>query len=108
MKKEFVEIINRISNSELNEILNYCKDESIFFDKETRLLSISEIINYKEELKIKMDIIPIIDIYDNNYIVFDITNNQFAMMDISEEVIFKKLESIEEYIEKVKQYYENI
>lgn len=45
--------------------------------------------------------------YDNNFVVFDIENNQFAMMDISEDLIFKKLKSIREYIEKLKQYYEN-
>ncbi len=54
-----VKSLKKIENSELNEILNLCKDEPVFFDKEARLLSISEILDSKEELMIGIDVIPI-------------------------------------------------
>ncbi len=54
-----VKSLKKIENSELNEILNLCKDEPVFFDKEAKLLSISEILDSKEELMIGIDVIPI-------------------------------------------------
>lgn len=42
-----VECLTKSENNELNEILNLCKEEPVFFAKEARLLLISEILDSK-------------------------------------------------------------
>lgn len=93
--------IKRIEG-ELNEVLSLCKDGPIFFSEEKRLLSISEILNSKEEMQLEKDIIPIIDLYDNDFVGYDISSKEFVKFNISNELVFKKLESIREYIDLLK------
>lgn len=88
----------QIDNFELNKILSFVKDEPIFFDENKRLLSKSEIIEYKNELNIsKEDIIPLIDLCDNNFVIYDIKKNGFIIMDISDDFI-RHIDSIKNYI----------
>lgn len=89
-------------NDELKEILSFVKEEPIFFDEEKRLLSSEEILNGKEELQLTKDIIPIIDLYDNEYLGYDILNKEFVKFDISDDYIFEKLKSIQVYIDMLK------
>ncbi len=94
-----------IDNTELQEILKYVKDEPIFFYDEMRLLSEDEIVNYKEELNIEMDnIIPLIDLYDNDFLIYNINENVFEKLNIEEEITFGKINSIEEYLKLLKEY----
>ena len=88
-----------IANNELQEILKYVGDEPLFFYDEMRLLSKDEILNYQEELNIKMDnIIPLIDLYDNNFLIYNINENVFEKMNIVDETIFDKTNTIENYL----------
>ena len=89
---------NNINNEELLKLIKYIKEEPVFISDNIRLLSIEEILNYKEELKIDKLIIPLIDLYDNNFLVFDIEKKEFQMLDISDEQFWKKVNSIENYI----------
>ena len=93
-----------IENLELKTILAFVKDEPIFFDDEKRLLSKHEILNYKVELKMDLDIIPLIDLYDNNYLIYNIQENKFQLFDISEEIIWKNVRSIISYINLIRRY----
>ena len=94
-----------IENEELQEILKFVKEEPLFFGDEKRLLSKSEIINYKDELNIDLneDIIPLIDLYDNNFLIYNISKNKFQMMDISDDIIWKDVDSIHNYINEIAQ-----
>ncbi len=89
---------NSITNEELLKLIKYVKDEPIFLLNNIRLLSMDEILDYKEELKIDKSIIPLIDLCDNNFLVFDIENKEFQILDISDEQLWKKIDSIENYI----------
>lgn len=97
-------IIKVNDNKELHTVLNYVVDEPIFFDDEKRLLSKDEITNYKEELLINADIVPLIDLGDNSFIVYNPNKKIFQMYDISQDIAFKDLSSIEKYIELIDDY----
>lgn len=94
-----------IENQELQEILKYVGTEPIFFYDEMRLLSEKEIINYKEELGIKIDnIIPLIDLYDNDFLIYNTNENVFEKLNITYETFFDKTNTIEKYLELLKEY----
>ncbi len=70
-----------------------------------RLLSKDEILNYQEELNIKMDnIITLIDLYDNNFLIYNINKNIFEKLNIVDETIFDKTNTIENYLKLLKNY----
>lgn len=104
MLKEFEEKFSVEIDGELKEILSLCGNESIFFDDESRLLSIEEILNSKEEMLLEAKVIPIIDKYDNNFVAYDIFNKCFIDFDISTDFIGDKIDSIRCYIDKIKEY----
>ena len=88
-----------INNKELQEILKYVKEEPVFLSNEMRLLSKEEILNYKEELSVEMDnIIPLIDLYDNNFLIYNITEDVFEKINIVDETVFGKTNTIENYL----------
>lgn len=88
-----------INNKELQEILKYVKEEPVFLSNEMRLLSKEEILNYKEELSVEMDnIIPLIDLYDNNFLIYNITEDVFEKLNIVDETVFGKTNTIENYL----------
>lgn len=104
MKNNLIEDIGKINNSELNEIAKYITKNALFFDNEKRLLSEDEIINYKEELMIEIDnIIPLIDLYDNIYLIYNIENNEFELLDISTEEVIKILDTISDYLKLLRE-----
>ena len=95
--KEKIKIIN---NTELNEIISLVREQPIFFDNNTkRLLSMDEILNYKTELNINIEIIPLVDEGDNSFLVFNEKENKFQMCDISSELCYKNIENIKKYLE---------
>lgn len=71
------ELIEINKNNELKEILKLVKEDVVFLGENKRLLSKGEIENYKEELAITIDIIPLIDIGDNIFIVYDNSDEKF-------------------------------
>lgn len=89
------------NNNELKRILSICKIEPIFIKgKEIRFLSLEEVINYKKCLNIdKENIIPLIDLYDNDFLIYDINQNKFAKIYIADEQIYQYVDSIQEYID---------
>lgn len=90
-----------LKNKKLNTILNYVCDEPIFFAESKRLLSKDEIENFEEQCECKInDYIPLIDIYDNDFIVYDSINNVFGVFNIVDESFFEK--DIEKIIEELK------
>lgn len=88
-----------INNKELQEILKYVEEEPVFLSSEMRLLSKEEILNYKEELSVEMDnIIPLIDLYDNNFLIYNINEDVFEKINIVDETVFGKTNTIENYL----------
>ena len=94
-----------IKNKELHEILKYVKAEPIFFSEGMRLLSEEEIINYKEELDIVFNnIIPLIDLYDNDFLIYNINETAFEKLNIVDGTFFGKTDTIKKYLELLKEY----
>ncbi len=91
----------KINNSDLQTILSFVGNEPIFFDNK-KLLSIEEINNYNSELNIsRQNIIPLIDLYDNEFLIYDINNDNFKILDISDD-FERDIDSLQEYIDMLK------
>ena len=99
--------LSSINNEELKLLLSYVNSEPIFFN-EKRLVSIDEINDYKEDLLIDIECIPLIDLYDNYYIIYNLKENEFQIYDISEDVIVEKNITIQKYIEELVTKIDNI
>lgn len=99
--------LSSINNEELKLLLSYINSEPIFFN-EKRLVSIDEINDYKEDLLIDIECIPLIDLYDNNYIIYNLKENEFQIYDISEDVIVAKNITIQKYIDELVTKIDNI
>lgn len=93
-------------NKELKEIMNYVKEEPVFFlvnGNECSLLSKEEINDYKTYLQTNIDnIVPLIDLMDNNFIVYVIEENNFKMLNITDDILYKNVDDINSYIEMIK------
>ena len=99
--------LSSINNEELKLLLSYVNSEPIFFN-EKRLVSIDEINDYKEDLLIDIECIPLIDLYDNYYIIYDLKENEFQIYDISEDIIVEKNITIQKYIDELVAKLDNI
>lgn len=89
MSKLLLEKYKEIQNQKLNKILEKIETKPIFLE-EKRLLSENEVINYKEELKIEVEnIIILIDCYNNEFLMFDMSNNCFKMYNFDDDFIYK-------------------
>ena len=76
-------------------------DQTGFFEAERRALSYSEILDPVEYLGcdfISLNLIPIIDAYDNTYIVFDPEKNTWAEYNISDQILFNECKSFEDML----------
>ena len=83
----------------LRSILALCKD-SVFWDSDTfcRLLSLSEIAQAPENLHVdfvRYAAIPFFDCGENDFIVYLLSENKWAMFNIVDEVFWKKNQTIE-------------
>lgn len=99
-----VTAINSIYNSEISGILANVisfADSIDFFDEERRALSFKEICNPKKYLCfdfVSIGLVPVIDSYDNTYIVYIISEDKWAKFNIVDETLFKKKKSLEELV----------
>lgn len=79
---------------------------NLFFlneSNECRLLSKEEINDYKKHLGTNVDnIIPLIDLMDNNFIVYVKEENDFKMLNTTDDILYKNVDNINNYIELIK------
>lgn len=98
--KEVSEIYETDVNGLIAKIISYADNEN-FIDDERRAFSYNEILKasqkYDTDFK-KLNIIPIIDAYDNDLIVYIIDEQKWAKYNLSDEVLFKKRESLEDVL----------
>lgn len=76
-------------------------DNADFIGEERRAFTFSEILNAAKDYNIDfkaLGIIPIIDAYDNELIVYVISDNIWAKYSMSDDVLFKKRTSLEEIL----------
>lgn len=106
-KKKALEFDNllKINNQNLNTILNYVSDEPILFEENHRLISKREIENFENEYQCKIDgIIPLIDVSDNDFIVYICDKNAFGMYNIVDELLFNEDYDVTEIIKQLENY----
>lgn len=95
----------KINNQNLNKILNYVGDEPILFEENRRLISKREIENFEEEYQCKIDgLIPLVDISDNDFIVYICDKNIFGMYNIVDELLFNENYDVTEIIKQLEVY----
>ena len=70
-------------------------------EKEERILSPKEIVNYKKNLLIDIDVILLVDIGCNDYVAFNLEQNKFKIFNIVDEIFFCNVD-INKYIEILK------
>ncbi len=88
MSKILLKKYKNIDNQELLSILEKVCDEPCFLN-EKRLLSELEILNYKEIIGIhKNDLIPLIDCYNNEFLIYDLIRGEFKMYSIDDDIIY--------------------
>ena len=95
----------KINNQNLNKILNYVSDEPILFEENRRLISKREIENFEEEYQCKIDgLIPLVDVSDNDFIVYIFDKNIFGMYNIVDELLFNENYDVTEIIKQLEVY----
>jgi len=82
-------------NDEAKRVFSMASDDPIFLgeDGSVRILSMDEILEASEDMEVDFasyQIIPIADVYDNDYIVYDAKNECWCMFNIVDEVKFGK------------------
>ena len=87
---------------EVKKIISLNADTVFYDDKEVlRGLSNSEILNATEDLQVDLickSLLPVFDTGDNDFIVFDLSENCWYLFNIVDEVKFKKATTISEYL----------
>ena len=106
LKKFYLRFVEKysINNKKLEEFLNLVKEKSVFIDDtEERILYDKEIINYKNNLQINMDIILLVDIGNNDFVAFNLNENKFQLFNIVDKIFFQDVD-IDKYINKLKEF----
>lgn len=95
----------KINNQNLNKILNFVSDEPILFEEDYRLIYKREMENFENVYQCKIDgIIPLIDISNNDFIVYICDKNTFGMYNIVDEILFNEDYDVTEIIKQLEKY----
>lgn len=84
----------------LKKIISYAGNVE-FFDEERRALSFEEILNADDVYEfpfVEKKMIPIIDAYDGDYIVYSFAEKIWGKVNISDGVLFKKRDAVDEVV----------
>ena len=96
--KTVSELYGAFINAVMAKVISFA-DNADFIEEERRAFSYNEIMNASEEYGFDfkaLEIIPFMDAYDNNLIVYLIADKKWAMFSMSDEVIFRKRDKLEE------------
>ena len=98
--KEISDLYGTKINGIIAKIVSFA-DNADFIGEERRAFSYNEILNASKEYDTDfqtLGIIPIIDAYDNELIVYVIAEKVWAKYSLSDEILFKKKNTIEEIL----------
>lgn len=74
--------------------------KTLFLSEERRILSYEEVLNASDQLHVDFSlysIIPLVDCYDNNFIVYNYKNNEWSMFNIIDECIFDTKKNLTDF-----------
>lgn len=83
----------------VNKIISTC-DKTLFIDS-TRLLTYNEILDAEEDLGvnfIQLQLLPLFDCGDNDFIVYHISKKCWSLFNIIDECVFKETNTLEELL----------
>lgn len=99
INEEIVNIVETKCNKELPEqvkkMISLSKEPQ--YGAEWRTLCLDEIINADKDLEYNFserDQLPLIDAFDNNYIVFDYNDSLWKILNLTEEIDFDESEKL--------------
>ncbi len=99
-----VEAISRIYNAEISDELKHFisyADKVDFFDDERRALRYAEIENPADVMEIDfvgMGYVPIVDAYDNSYIVYILKDSIWARYNSIDDMVYVEGQNIEDLL----------
>lgn len=76
--------------------------EPLFFEDDCRMLSYGEILKADIEFETnfkELGIIPFIECFDNDFVVYDVKSGKYGMYNIIDKVIFSDNKTLEEVLE---------
>lgn len=83
----------------LNAFYNIVASQDTF--KNARLLSFEEILDSSNDMQIdfsSLNLVPVFDLFDNDYICYQTKNNKWCLFNIVDEISFKKDSSLHELL----------
>lgn len=84
---------------EIIRILSSCAAPELFDENESRTLSIKEVINAEEDLQVPFrseGMIPIVDLGDNDYIVYCFKDCSWRIYNVLDQSLFKETENFKD------------
>ena len=84
----------------IKRMLSY-SEESVFFDDDFRTLSAAEILDAEKDLHVdfsSLQLIPVIDCGENDFIVYHAAEGNWSKFNIIEECVFKKRATLDELL----------
>lgn len=97
---EIEKVYGVLKNEVVKEILSNA-EETIFLDDDIRSLEFSEIKDADKELHVgfsQKHFLPLFDCCENNFIIYNIPNNSWAMFNINDEVLFSEKSSLHDLL----------
>lgn len=87
---------------EVEKVFSVCNEDSIFYGEETgfRILSQDEVLMAKDEwFDGKTDFIPLIDYYDNDFLVYITANKKWGLYNMSDNLVFKEFAKFHDFLD---------
>lgn len=84
----------------IDAIYNIVKNQE-YETQNCRLLSVEEIISANEDMQVDFDsygLIPVFDIFDNDFICYQKENDKWCFFNIVDEIAFKKDKTLKELL----------
>ena len=97
---EIEKVYGVLNNEMVKKILSNA-EETIFLDDDARSLEFSEIKDADKELHVgfsQKHFLPLFDCFENNFIIYDISQNNWAMFNINDEVLFTEKSSLHDLL----------
>ena len=87
---------------EAKRAFSVCNEEPIFYGEQTgfRILSQEEVLEAKDNwFSGKIDLIPILDYYDNDFLVYNCHKKNWGLYNMNDHIMFKEFKEFNDFLE---------
>ena len=98
------ELFGMSLNDDLKHIVSVVLDD-YFIDEKCRVISLKEILRTEDFIGVdftELNMIPLVDCKDDDYIVFNFNTQKYEMYNIYEEVSFREANNLEMLLDSIK------